>query len=60
MIKKGVINMTTVIIIDPQPLLQLVAAKSVFSLLAAIIAARIEDAPTISLDELDELYPDEV
>lgn len=52
--------MTTVIIIDPQPLLQLVAAKSVFSLLAAIIAARIEDAPTISLDELDELYPDEV
>ena len=49
-----------IIIINPQPLLQLAAAKVTTAVLAPIIAAIIDDAPHISLDELDELSPDEV
>ena len=48
-----------VIIINPLPLMQLAAAKAAYAVLASLIVPLIDDAPHISLDELDELYPDE-
>lgn len=51
--------MAEVIIINPLPLMQLAASKAVYAILAEMITPLIDDAPHITLDELDELYPDE-
>lgn len=51
--------MTEVIIISPLPFIQMAAAKAAYAVLAAMIAPLIDNAPRITLDELDELYPDE-
>lgn len=48
-----------VIIINPLPLMQLAAAKAAYAVLESLIEPLIDDAPYISLGELDELYPDE-
>jgi hypothetical protein len=51
--------MAEVIIINPLPLMQLAASKVAYAILADIIKGIVDEAPHITLDELDELYPDE-
>lgn len=48
-----------VIIINPLPLMQLAVTKAVYAILAEMIKGLVDEAPHITLDELDELYPDE-